>query len=98
PQFLKVHNFPFPSLLTTLFPHLSALVYVLCSVVESNSSSKQPLQDSRALRRKSSGVIAEASHWNYQEVVAQMLKYYAELGDVQMSVTVLLVLGTGPVN
>ena len=58
PQFLKVHNFPFPSLLTTLFPHLSALVYVLCSVVESNSSSKQPLQDSRALRRKSSGVIA----------------------------------------
>ncbi|CAI8041195.1 GATOR complex protein WDR24 [Geodia barretti] len=76
----------------------SAISTAAQSVVESNSSSKQPLQDSRALRRKSSGVIAEASHWNYQEVVAQMLKYYAELGDVQMSVTVLLVLGTGPVN
>jgi WD40 repeat protein len=63
------------------------------SVVESNSSFKQPLQDSRALRRKSSGVIAEATHWNYQEVMAKMLKYYADQGDVQMSVTVLLVLG-----
>jgi hypothetical protein len=63
------------------------------SAVESNSSFRQPSQDSRALRRKSSGNTQVNNLWNYQEVVTKMLKYYAEKGDVQMSVTVLLVLG-----
>ncbi|KFM74146.1 WD repeat-containing protein 24, partial [Stegodyphus mimosarum] len=31
--------------------------------------------------------------WNFTEIVADMLKFYAEQGDVQMSVSVLLVLG-----
>ena len=37
---------------------LSVLALLYISVVESNSSFKQPSQDSRALRRKSSGIIA----------------------------------------
>jgi hypothetical protein len=71
----------------------SSAISTAQSVVESNSSFRQPSQDSRAIQRKSSGPLQEVKQWNYEEVVTKMLKYYAAQGDVQMSVTVLLVLG-----